>query len=67
MFSRLFIELIFLYRNINNYSSNMLGNEKLLTYNTFENNLFKVDETLHLIRLYKNFIEYYEGCILNYF
>lgn len=67
MFSRTFIDLIYMYNKINNYASDTLANYSSLYKNTFHKNLYNVDECLCLTNIYKEFIEYYDNCYITYF
>lgn len=67
MFNRSFIDLLHIYYNINKYASNKLANNSLLYMNTFQNNLFEVNEYLRLTTIYKDFISYYDDWFITYF
>lgn len=67
MFTRTFIELLKIFNKLNNYSSNILANNSLLYSNTFDTNLYTVDEYLHILYIYNDFIKYYEVWYTTYF
>jgi|LakMenE22Apr09ns_1017241.scaffolds.fasta_scaffold01371_3 hypothetical protein len=67
MFIQSFIDLLNIFTKINNYASNTLAKYSLLYSNTFNINLYTVDEYLNMSYIYSDFIKYYERWYLNYF
>lgn len=67
MFSRLYIDLILLYKKLYTYSLNMNRNYfKLNRYNIeFYSN--KINDNIKIRELYDDFIEYYDIWYLTYF
>lgn len=67
MFTRSFIDLLMIYHKINKYASELLANSALLYSETYNKNLFEVNEYLRLASIYNDFILYYDNWFISYY
>jgi hypothetical protein len=67
MFSRVFIELLFMYKRLHDYSNKLISSNTNVHKDIIEFNLNKINEDIKLREIYDEFIIYYEKSILTYF